>query len=45
VNTLTPEGKPQFIHSATYDQLLKTYNLAPAQLAQVIAGRVTAPPK
>jgi transketolase len=45
VNTLTTEGKPHFIHSATYDQLLKAYNLAPAQLAQVIASRVTAPPK
>ena len=45
MNTLTTEGKPHFIHSATYDQLLKAYNLAPAQLAQVIASRVTAPPK
>ena len=33
INTLDPEGKPQFIHSATYEQLLQQFGLAPQQLA------------
>jgi transketolase len=36
INTLDPDGRPQFIHSATYEQLLTAYQLSPAQLAKTI---------
>ena len=36
VNTLDKNGKPQFIHSATYSQLLHQFGLAPEQLAETI---------
>ncbi|GAK59922.1 transketolase domain protein [Candidatus Vecturithrix granuli] len=36
INTLNTEGKPQFIHSATYKQLLQQFGLAPQQLAERI---------
>jgi len=34
VNTLTAEGKPQFIHSATYEELTEVYGLSAARLAE-----------
>ncbi len=37
LNALGPQGQPQFIHSATYAQLLKQFGLAPEQLAERIA--------
>jgi len=36
INTLDREGRPQFIHSATYEQLLAAFGLAPSQIAQTI---------
>ncbi len=33
VNTLDAQGRPQFIHSATYEQLLERFGLSPAALA------------
>jgi transketolase len=43
VNTLTPEGRPQFIHSATYEELIEVYGLsAPilaAKVAELLKGR------
>jgi transketolase C-terminal domain/subunit len=33
INTLTAEGKPQFIHSGTYEELIDAFGLAPRQLA------------
>ena len=36
INTLDPHGNPQFIHSATYLQLIRRFGLAPAQLAETI---------
>ena len=33
INTLDRTGRPQFIHSATYSQLLDQFGLAPKQLA------------
>ena len=38
INTLDPDGRPQFIHSATYQQLLEEFGLGPAQLAARISG-------
>ena len=40
INTLNTEGKPQFIHSATYKQLLQQFGLTPEQLAETIQGRL-----
>jgi len=40
INTLDPEGRPQFVHSATYPQLLSQFGLAPNQLAETIKRRI-----
>jgi transketolase len=42
VNTLDREGRPRFIHSGTYEQLLSAFGLAPSQLAEAIARRLKA---
>jgi transketolase C-terminal domain/subunit len=36
VNAMTPELKPRFIHSGTYEQLLDAFDLSPAKLAELI---------
>jgi transketolase N-terminal domain/subunit/transketolase C-terminal domain/subunit len=36
INTLGPDGRPWFIHSATYEELIDVYGLAPAKLADRI---------
>jgi transketolase len=36
INALDPNGRPQFIHSATYPQLLEQFGLAPHQMAETI---------
>ena len=36
INTLTPEGRPQFIHSGTYEELVEAFGLSPSRLAQTI---------
>ncbi len=36
INTLSAQGQPQFIHSATYEQLLEAFRLSPKQLAERI---------
>ncbi|MBD3307732.1 transketolase [candidate division KSB3 bacterium] len=36
INTLDKHGKPQFIHSATYEQLMRQFGLTPEQLAETI---------
>jgi len=40
VNALTSEGKPQFIHSGTYEELLDAFALSPAKLARSISDRL-----
>jgi transketolase len=40
VNTLDANGKPQFIHSGTYEELLEAFGLSPSQLARSIAVRI-----
>lgn len=40
VNTLDMNGRPQFIHSATYPQLLSQFGLAPHELAETIKRRI-----
>jgi len=41
VNTLDANGRPRFIHSGMYEELLAAFSLAPAQLAQTILERVS----
>jgi transketolase C-terminal domain/subunit len=36
INTLDRNGRPQFIHSGTYEQLISAFGLAPAQIADTI---------
>jgi transketolase len=38
VNTLDVRGRPQFIHSATYAQLIEKFGLAPPQLAKTVTA-------
>jgi transketolase len=40
VNTLTAEGKPQFIHSGTYDELVSAFGLSASQLAETVRKNV-----
>ena len=40
INTLGSDGRPQFIHSGTYEELIRAFGLAPAQIAAAIAKRV-----
>jgi hypothetical protein len=36
VNTLDADGRPQFIHSGTYEELLEQFQLSPAHLFRKI---------
>jgi transketolase C-terminal domain/subunit len=40
INSLDPGGEPAFIHSATYEQLLRQHGLEPGQLAAVIKKKL-----
>jgi transketolase len=40
INTLGESGKPRFIHSGTYEELIRAFGLAPSQIAQTIKDRV-----
>jgi transketolase len=40
INTLDRDNRPQFIHSATYPQLLERFGLTPRQIAETIQSRV-----
>jgi hypothetical protein len=41
VNTLNVEGKPQFIHSATYEELIEAFGLTPAHIAKLVGSVVS----
>jgi transketolase len=43
INTLNVEGKPQFIHSATYEELLTAFGLTPQAIAEAIQARAASP--
>ncbi|MEO6964701.1 MAG: transketolase C-terminal domain-containing protein [Acidobacteriaceae bacterium] len=45
INTLDANGKPQFIHSATYEELLPAFQLTPAAIAGTVRGAVAAAQK
>jgi transketolase N-terminal domain/subunit/transketolase C-terminal domain/subunit len=40
INTLTPDGRAQFIHSATYEELVEVYDLSGAKLATRVRQRL-----
>jgi transketolase C-terminal domain/subunit len=40
INALSPENRPQFIHSGTYPQLMEAFGLAPRQIADRITRSV-----
>jgi transketolase len=40
INTLSTNGRPQFIHSATYEELLNAFGLAPAAIADTVCDRL-----
>jgi transketolase C-terminal domain/subunit len=42
INTLDPEGRPRFIHSGTYEELLDAFGLSPTQIAESIGRRIAA---
>jgi transketolase C-terminal domain/subunit len=42
INTLSRDGTPAFIHSATYDQLLDQFGLRPEQIAATILAELHA---
>ena len=39
VNTLNADGRPRFIHSGTYEELVAAFGLSPSQLAQTVTDR------
>ena len=40
INGLDASGRPQFIHSATYQELLQQFGLSPGQLAETIKQKL-----
>jgi transketolase C-terminal domain/subunit len=40
INTLGGDGRPQFIHSGTYEELIEAFGLTPAQIAHEIRARL-----
>jgi transketolase len=42
INTLDADGRPRFIHSGTYEELLEAFALSPAQLVHAISQQVPA---
>jgi transketolase len=43
INTLNEHGRPRFIHSGTYEELVAAFGLTPAGIAATIKARVAAP--
>ena len=42
INTLDREGRPQYIHSGTYEELTRAFGLTPGQIADTVIRRVRA---
>jgi transketolase len=42
INTLDAEGRPRFIHSGTYEELVEAFGLTAAQIAEFVGKRVKA---
>jgi transketolase len=41
INTLDAGGRPRFIHSGTYEELIEAFGLEPAQIADAVVQRLT----
>jgi transketolase len=41
INTLDAGGRPRFIHSATYEELIAAFGLEPAQIADAVVNGLT----
>jgi deoxyxylulose-5-phosphate synthase len=42
INTLDRDGKPQFIHSGTYEELIEAFGLTAPHLASAVMGALKA---
>jgi transketolase len=42
MNTLDRDGRPQFIHSGTYEELIEAFALSPAHIAKAVMGAMSA---
>jgi transketolase len=42
LNTLDREGRPQFVHSGTYEELIEAFALTPAHIANTVLGAMSA---
>ena len=42
MNTLDRDGRPQFIHSGTYEELIEAFALSPAHIAKAVLGAMSA---
>jgi hypothetical protein len=40
VNALDAQGRPQYIHSGTYEELIEAFKLTPAHLLDAIGNRI-----
>ncbi len=40
INTLSPDEKPGFIHSGTYEELTQAFGLSSSQLAETVRNKV-----
>jgi transketolase C-terminal domain/subunit len=45
INALDSGGKPQYIHSGTYEELLEVFRLSPAHIVAAISGRLSELPQ
>lgn len=41
MNTLDRDGRPQFIHSGTYEELIEAFALTPAHIAKAVLGAMS----
>jgi transketolase C-terminal domain/subunit len=44
INTLDADGRPRFIHSGTYEELIAAFGLEPAQIANAVIDRLAQRP-
>ena len=43
INTLDTDGKPKYIHSATYGELIEMYGLNPARISEAAKQLISEP--
>jgi transketolase C-terminal domain/subunit len=41
INTLGSDGRPRFIHSGTYEELIEAFGLTPQKIAAAVSGALT----